>query len=115
MGNRFHVLIVEDEPAIAEVLVAALESHYRLSTVGTVGDATAVLRTTHIDLALIDHLLPDGHGSAVARVAAELGVPVIEMTGLPNSARLLPEHLRLCKPFGLQELFDKVEHTIGAL
>src|SRR5215469_11050601 len=102
MGNRFHVLIVEDEPAIAEVLVAALESHYRLSTVGTVGDATAVLRTTDIDLALIDHLLPDGHGSAVARVAAELGVPVIEMTGLPDySVRLLPEHLRLCKPFGL--------------
>jgi hypothetical protein len=35
MGSRFHILIVEDEPLIVEVLQATLELDYRVSSVNS--------------------------------------------------------------------------------
>ena len=117
LDDHPHLLIVEDEYSIIEVLVVALESSYLVSSVSKVGDAIAILRTTHIDLALIDHVLPDGRGSEVANVAEELGVAVVEMSGHPKSRSALEEsrHLRLFKPFGLQELLSTLElaHRAG--
>ena len=116
MDDHPHLLIVEDEYSIIEVLVVALESSYLVSSVSKVGDAIAILRTTHIDLALIDHVLPDGRGSEVANVAEELGVAVIEMSGHPKSRWALEQsrHLRLFKPFGLQELLSTLELALRA-
>jgi uncharacterized protein (DUF4415 family) len=39
MPSRFHVLIVEDEPLIVEVLQGALELEYRVSSANTAGQA----------------------------------------------------------------------------
>ena len=117
MSDHPHLLIVEDEYSIIEVLVIALEQNYRISTVSNVSDAIAILRTSHIDLALIDHALPDGQGAEVASVADELGIAVIEMSGRSKSsyAKEQSRHLRLFKPFGLQELVSTLElaHRAG--
>ena len=45
MASRFHILIVEDEPLVVEVLQATLDTEYRVSSVNTVGEALAFLRT----------------------------------------------------------------------
>ena len=72
MANRFHILIVEDDPLIVDVMVASLELEYRVSSVNTVGAALAFLRTSHVDVVLIDKILPDGRGTEVACLANDL-------------------------------------------
>ena len=73
MASRCHVLIVEDDPLIVDVVVASLELEYRVSSVNTVGAALAFLRTSHVDVVLIDSVLPDGRGAEVARFADGIG------------------------------------------
>jgi DNA-binding NtrC family response regulator len=84
MASRCHVLIVGDDPLIVDVVVASLELEYRVSSVNTVGAALAYLRTSHVDVALIDKILPDGRGTEVACCADGFGTAVIEMSGYPQ-------------------------------
>lgn len=84
MARGFHVLIVEDEPLVLDVLQTMLETLYHVSSAPTVAEAQAILRTSHIDVALIDSVLPDGRGADVAVLAYNVGAAVIEMTGDPQ-------------------------------
>ena len=84
MADRFHILIVEDDPLIVDIMVDSLESEFRVSSVNTVAAALAFLRTSHVDVALIDKILPDGRGTAVACFADGVGTAVIEMSGYPQ-------------------------------
>ena len=81
MANGFHVLIVEDEPLVLDALKTTLETEYRVSSVRTIEEAYAILRTSRIDVALIDSVLPDGRGAEVTVRAERAGATVIEMTG----------------------------------
>ena len=114
MANRFHILIVEDDPLIVDVMVAALESEYRVSSVNTVGAALAFLRTSHVDVVLVDNVLPDGRGTEVVRLASGLGAAAIEMSGYPQVMEDLErsDRLHLLKPFGVQALLCTVENAL---
>jgi DNA-binding response OmpR family regulator len=104
MADRSHILIVEDDPLIVDIMVASLEADFRVSSVNTVAAAIAFLRTSHVDVALIDKILPDGRGTEVACCADGFGTAVIEMSGYPQEMDHL-EHstrLHLLKPFGIQ-------------
>ncbi|MFC5799651.1 response regulator transcription factor [Streptomyces formicae] len=62
------VLIVEDEPSIADVLAIALRYHrFEVLTAGSVREAADAVRQTRPDAALIDVMLPDGDGREIAR------------------------------------------------
>ena len=114
MASRFHILVVEDEPFVLDALQTTLETEYRVSSAGTVEEAHAILRTSHVDIALIDSVLPDGRGAEVAVFAERTGTPVIEMTGYA------PEHVgldasdrqHLFKPFGANVLLSTVWHAL---
>jgi len=112
MASRFHILIVEDEPLIVEVLQGTLESEYCVSSANTVEQALAFLRTSQVDVVLLDSILPDGRSAAVARAAETLGAVVIEMSGYPEVMGALERSERpfLCKPFGPELLLS----TIGS-
>jgi len=114
MGSRLHILIVEDQPLVSEVLQAMLEAEYRVSSVATVSEAHACLRTSHIDLVLADWGLPDGYGDAVAEFAEQLGVPAVIMSGHPASADDSAVHCRphLMKPFRAAELEVTIKSTL---
>nr|UXE45530.1 hypothetical protein Hi04_10k_c4997_00014 [uncultured bacterium] len=114
MPNRFHVLIVEDEPMIIEVLQGTLELEYRVSSAKTVRQALAFLRTSHVDVVLVDSVLPDGRGAEVARVAETVGAAVIAMSGYPEAMDDLQrsQHLYLCKPFGPTALLSTLENAL---
>jgi DNA-binding response OmpR family regulator len=97
-----------------DVLVASLESDYRVSSVSTVGTAIAFLRTSHVDVVLVDAVLPDGWGTEVARLASDLGVAVIEMSGYPHVMDDLErsERLHLLKPFGVWALLSAIGNAL---
>ncbi|MFI7384540.1 response regulator transcription factor [Streptomyces sp. NPDC049813] len=62
------VLVVEDEPSIADVLAIALRYHrFDVMTAGTVREALALTERTRPDAALLDIMLPDGDGRALGR------------------------------------------------
>ena len=116
MSGRFHILIVEDEPLIVEVLQGTLESKYRVSSAHTVREALAFLRTSHVDAVLLDSVLPDGRGAEVASIAYAHGAAVIEMLGYPELIDGLERSYRphLCNPFGPEALLAALERALNA-
>ncbi len=62
------VLVVEDEPSIADVLAIALRYHrFEVMIAGGVREALALADRTRPDVALLDVMLPDGDGRALGR------------------------------------------------
>ena len=114
MARGFHVLIVEDEPFVLDVLQTMLETLYHVSSAPTVAEAQAILRTSHIDVALIDSALPDGRGVDVAVLAYNVGAAVIEMTGDPQEHIGLVASGRphLFKPFRANVLLATVGEAL---
>jgi two-component system OmpR family response regulator len=62
------VLVVEDEPSIADVLAIALRYHrFEVMVAGTLREALTLAERTRPDVALLDIMLPDGDGRALGR------------------------------------------------
>ena len=114
MASRFHVLIVEDEPLIVEILQEMLMSDYHVTTVHTVREALAFLRTSHVHVAIVDRVLPDGHGDEITTYAEAYGTAVIEMSGYPQVMADLERSDRphLFKPFTTDVLFSTIEKAL---
>lgn len=114
------VLVAEDEAEVRATVEEALESQgYRVVTVGTVPEATAVLETEDFELVVTDLLMPGGDGRAVVQAACRSAAnpPVLVITG--NAAPALDHELRrvgaahwIAKPFGLAELLQAVETVL---
>jgi C4-dicarboxylate-specific signal transduction histidine kinase len=67
-----HVLIVDDEPVILQILQAVFEDEpYRLTCVGTGADALRILDEQGCDVLLTDKNLPDVSGIELLRAARE--------------------------------------------
>ena len=114
MASRYHVLVVEDEPLVLDTVQATLEETCHVSSARTVREAQAILRTSHIDVVLIDNVLPDGRGADVAIVAEEVGTAVIEMTGYSQDSASLDAHGRphLFKPFQIDALLSTIGQAL---
>ena len=78
---RQRILVVEDEPAIRESVAYALtRDGYEAAAAKTI--AEALLHLDHVDLVLLDLMLPDGSGfDFIRRVRAEArSVPIIVLS-----------------------------------
>jgi DNA-binding response OmpR family regulator len=111
MSKRPHVLVVEDEPLVAEVIAGVLNEEYRVSTAATVADAVWQLRETDFAAVLLDCLLPDGDTTEIIAAAETRKVPVILMSGDPWQIDLADGHPFLTKPFSIEEL----QRTLSAV
>ncbi|GAA1848466.1 response regulator transcription factor [Myceligenerans crystallogenes] len=71
-GTPLRVLVVDDEPGIAELLAATLRYEgWAVSTAGTANAATAAVRENTPDLLVLDVMLPDSDGvSMLSRLRA---------------------------------------------
>jgi two-component system, OmpR family, response regulator len=117
-GTR--VLIVDDEPAIAEVITMALRSHgFDTETAGTGRDALAVSSSFAPDIIVLDVMLPDMEGFEVARRlgARSSRVPILFLTARDNTA----DKVRgltvggddyMTKPFSLEEMLARVHSVL---
>lgn len=115
MRARPHILVVEDDPLLAEVIAAALDDDYTTSVVETSAAALRILSNGGIDLMLLDCTLPGGIDRALLPETERMGLPVVFMSGDPRrveglSAQPLPF---IQKPFTIDELVTAVESAIG--
>jgi two-component system response regulator RegX3 len=113
MSSR--ILLVEDEPAIAEAVAYALkDAGFEVDAVGDGGEALEASRRLDYDLMILDLLLPGMSGLNVCRtVRAESDLPILMLTareteldrviGLETGADDY-----VTKPFSLAELVSRV-------
>lgn len=120
MTQAMHqVLVVEDEPAIREVLRVLLAAeNYRVVEAGTAARAMIEARAHKPDLLIVDLGLPDGDGLTVIRRVREWSpVPIVVL-----SARTMEEQKiaaldagaddYVTKPFSAPELLARVRATL---
>lgn len=77
-----HILIVDDEQELAELLAVYLRnSGYRVTLCGDGACALRCVKQEHVDLAILDVMLPDMSGFDICRtIREELFFPIIMLT-----------------------------------
>ena len=118
-SGRRTILLVEDEPAIAEPLAETLTREgFHLEVAGTAADALDAAARVRPDLILLDLMLPDGSGYDVCReVRRESQVPIIMLTARGDEAdRVIGLELGaddyVVKPFSAREVTARVRAVL---
>jgi two-component system OmpR family response regulator len=115
-GDGQHLLVVDDEPGITELLSTTLDlAGYRVSTAASGRGALAAVESERPDLVILDVMLPDMDGFTVCRRLAERGhsPPVLFLTAR-GSIEDTVTGLRIggddyvTKPFHVLELLARV-------
>ncbi|HEX5828045.1 MAG TPA: response regulator transcription factor [Candidatus Limnocylindrales bacterium] len=114
-----HILVVDDEPAITDLLATALRyMGYHVTTAGTGHAALEAAATASPDLVVLDVMLPDLDGFEVCRRLRDQRdfVPVIFLSARDSEDDRVTGFVRggddyVTKPFSLEELTLR----IGAL
>jgi two-component system OmpR family response regulator len=110
-----HVLVVDDDQEIRKLLDRYLTSQgFRVSTAGDGRAMEKCLASNHIDLIVLDVMLPDTSGLDLCRsVRAQSGIPVILLTALKEDMdRIIGLEVGaddyLGKPFNPRELAARI-------
>ena len=114
-----HILIIEDDAAIAEVLRLNLEcADYTVTAFDNGLAAWNALAADHdYDLALLDMMLPGVDGFTLLQKLQEYGIPVICLTAM-NDAQHEVQGLRggaedyIAKPFDMLALMVRMEKVL---
>jgi DNA-binding NtrC family response regulator len=116
MARQAHILVVEDDPLVSDVVVDALNGCYTTSRAETAAAALACLRAGGIDAMLLDCALPDGLDPHLVPTADASGVAVILMSGHPDMVESVPgTHPFILKPFSLSVLLATIERVVPAV
>jgi two-component system, OmpR family, response regulator len=115
-----HVLVVDDDPAIRDVVGSYLENHnFRVSLAADGRTMRRVLSDQSVDLMILDLKLADEDGFELMRgVGAQTDVPIIVLTGhrRDETDRVVGLELGaddyMMKPFGLRELLARVRAVL---
>lgn len=115
MNPERRVLVVEDEPTIADAVAARLRAEgFEVSNAGDGPTAVAAAARFRPDLVVLDIMLPGFDGLEVCRrIQADRPVPVIMLTARDDETDLLiglavGADDYLTKPFSLRELAARV-------
>jgi len=116
------ILIVEDEPAIAELVALNLRhSGYETQCVGSTADADAVVRTALPDLVVLDWMLPGESGVSLARrwraSVRTRNLPIVMLTARGQESDLVQgldagADDYLAKPFSNAELLARIRAVL---
>ena len=114
-----HVLAVDDDPAIREVIAEYLAANdLRVTTVATGEEMTRVLSEQAIDVVVLDLRLQGEDGMELAKkIRADSAVPIIMVTGRKEEAdRVMGLELGaddyVTKPFSPRELLARVRAVL---
>jgi len=110
-------LVVDDEPMICDVVTDCLREWPDAEVDCALNGKLAAqkLRAVHYDLALIDGMLPEISGIALAEIAANENTPVLLLSGHPdqNHAFQTFGYPYLPKPFALTQLLSESKRVIA--
>ena len=115
MTNLAHILVVEDDPLVSDVVVDALDGLYQTSCAATAAAAIERLRAGGIQAMLLDCTLPGGIDPELLPLADRSGVPVILMSGHPETLDRLGVGVprpSILKPFSLASLVSTIERVV---
>ena len=114
------ILVVDDDPEIRKLLARYIESQgFRVLLAATCRELNDKLATHHVDLIVLDVMLPDGSGLDVCRDlrARRANVPIILLTALKEDVdRIIGLEIGaddyLGKPFNPRELIARVRAVL---
>ncbi|MFV3289907.1 response regulator [Pseudomonas sp. NY11955] len=120
--SKRHVLIVEDDPNVRQLLCQALrDDGFPCHSAANANEGLKVLRSAQpVDLLISDVGLPGMNGRQLAEIARSLrpSLPVLFITGYAETAMAREGFLGtgmhlICKPFDLQQLQAQVTRILG--
>lgn len=120
--NGSEILVVEDEPAIQELIAVNLEhAGHRVQRAASAAEAEALIRDIRPDLILLDWMLPDVSGTVLARRlradARMKDIPIIMLTARAQESDKV-EGLEagaddyITKPFSPKELLARIKAVL---
>jgi len=122
LGRRARTLLVDESPAVRRQLSLALhQMGLDCEGVGSVREALDVIAVRRYELAIVEAVLPDGAGLALARALkrdpALRGMPVIVLTHRSSLLDLLRGAMSGCdsylvKPVSLQTLRETIDRCL---
>ena len=120
----FHILIVDDDPEIADYIIGELGTHYRFDHSSNGREALKTLLTDQYDLVISDVMMPEMDGIALLKRIKDnpqiSQLPVIMLTSKAEVAHKL-EGLRhgadayIAKPFNMEELHIQIDNLIDTV
>ena len=120
--GRIRVLVVDDDPALAEMLTLVLRSEGFHSRTVARGDlAVAEFRDYKPDLVLLDLMLPGKDGIEICReIRAESGVPIVMLTAKNDTLDVVVglesgADDYVAKPFKPKELVARIRARVRRL
>lgn len=116
-----HILVVDDDPNMLEVLKGQLEGEYRVATAINGGLALRFLTKKTTDLILLDYEMPVQSGPQVLTILknneATKDIPVVFLTGISDTekiakALMLKPQGYLLKPVDSKKLLETVKKVL---
>jgi excisionase family DNA binding protein len=119
--TRSIILVVDDEPAIRELMVMALATTSReVLTAGSGAEALEIVTRFDVDLAVLDLAMPGMNGVETFRAIHSLRptLPVMIVTGYPDSdlmaqALEIGPFTMMSKPVNLAQIQKTVHRIVG--
>ncbi len=119
MTETKHILIVEDDPVVADVVSVCLEDAEFTTSITDSGQAALnIISDTHVDLCIVDLGLPDMDGLALTReIKSTTNIGIVILSGRGETTeRIIGLEVGaddyLGKPFEPRELLARVRSVI---
>ena len=118
MGQSKHILVVDDNGDVRDVIVDSLQTHdFRVSSAPGGSVMRDFLETGDtIDCVILDVLMPGEASASLALHLKERGIPVVMISGTPEAMKYAMDNgLQLLrKPFHLEELYGAVNTALAS-
>jgi two-component system nitrogen regulation response regulator NtrX len=117
-----HILVVDDEPPIRDLLTSYFRKHgYQVTTAGSAEETLKLTDDVPLNLVILDVLLADSDGLEILESlkSAHPNLPVIIMTGIGFDEELLQEAIQkgasgyVSKTLPLDQLLMEVHRTLN--
>jgi two-component system, OmpR family, phosphate regulon response regulator PhoB len=114
-----HILIVEDNPALVELLTTLLKVYDHASHARSGQEALKQIEQQTPDIILLDLTLPDMTGLELARIIRRnkktKSTPILAMSGHPSDKACLEAGCNdfIRKPFTMDDLLHQLARLIG--
>jgi DNA-binding response OmpR family regulator len=115
LATEATILVVEDDPDVAELLGEILGEHFRVEIARSATEAADTLARNSYDLLLLDMLLPGGGADAVMVLADTASMTTVLMSGDLEGRSRAAQAGRpfVAKPFSVDDLLSVLDTALA--